>query len=365
MRYKQRITQTGSKTGEPASAYRNRHVLVTGGLGFIGSSLARRLAQFGARVTVVDSMVPGCGANRHNLADVAHSVRVIVRDICEAPSLAGEIRRADVIFNLAGEISHTHSMRYPERDAAINAAAQLRFLDQCVRTAPGKRIVYASTRQIYGSPRYLPVDEAHPIQPVDFNGIHKYAASAYHLLFSSMGRLDSIVLCLTNVYGPRMALRLPCQGFLGTFVRHALTGKTIEIFGDGRQLRDPVYIDDVLDVFLKAGCVPEAESRVYNVGGPEAFTVARIAEIASAAGGTPAPVFRPFPRERKAIDIGSYATDSGRAARELAWFPSLRFEEGFARTLEYYRGQLANYLDPADPNPECELLLHKRTASAK
>src|SRR5205085_11931218 len=130
-----------------------------------------------------------------------------------------------VVFNLAGEISHIHSMQKPWRDAELNAMAQLRFLQNC----PKVRIVYASTRQIYGVPQYLPVDELHPVRPVDFNGIHKYAATEYHLLYTAMGKLDAAVLCLTNVYGPRMVLNIPCQGFLGNFIRRSLFDQPIEI----------------------------------------------------------------------------------------------------------------------------------------
>lgn len=328
-------------------------MLVTGGLGFIGSNLAARLAQAGARVTIVDSCVPGCGANPHNLAGL--DVAVIHADIGDASLLAGAIRGASVVFNLAGEISHVHSMRRPERDAALNAEAQLRFLEECARQAPGVRVVYASTRQIYGAPQYLPVDEAHPIRPVDFNGVHKYAAEEYHRLFASMGKLDSVVLRLTNVYGPRMALRVPCQGFLGTFLRRALQGRRIEIFGSGRQLRDPVYVDDVVDAFLRAGAVSRLASRAYNVGGPEPLSLAQIAGVVSAAAGLSAPDLRPFPEERKNIDIGSYVTDYALTRRELQWRPRVAFRPGIEKALAFYRREREHYLDPGDLEPVCAL----------
>jgi UDP-glucose 4-epimerase len=267
--------------------------VVTGGLGFIGSSLAVRLVRAGARVTVVDAEVPGCGANWHNLAPVAADLPVIVEDIANAGDFSQVLHKADLIFNLAGEISHIHSMHWPARDGEINTLSQLRFLDECARHATGMCVVYASTRQIFGAPRYLPVDEAHPVLPVDFNGIHKYAAAEYHCLYSELGRIDGIVLNLTNVYGPRMALNVPCQGFLSNFLRRALFGQTIEIFGDGQQLRDPVYIDDVTDAFLLAGLVEAPQRRVFNVGGPEALPLTLIADTISSVGGAPAPVLRP------------------------------------------------------------------------
>src|SRR5580700_4218669 len=167
--------------------YVGKKILITGGLGFIGSNLALRAVALGAEVTIVDSSVEGCGANPHNIAPIRERVRLLPFDIGQAREFAGAIAKADVIFNLAGEISHLSSMECPERDLAINTTAQLRFLIACAREAPGVRVVYASTRQIYGPPRYLPVDESHPIDAVDFNGIHKHAAAMYHLMLSRAG----------------------------------------------------------------------------------------------------------------------------------------------------------------------------------
>ena len=307
-----------------------------------------RLAESGAQVTVVDSSDPGCGANPRNLA-CGPDIRVIHADIRDSAALAGELRGVEVVFNLAGEISHIHSMRNPSRDADLNATAQLFFLEECARQAPGVRVVYASTRQIYGVPQYLPVDELHPVRPIDFNGIHKYAATAYHLLWSEMGRLDARVLCLTNVYGPRVALNIPGQGFMGHFLRRALLGETIEIFGDGRQLRDPVYVDDVVDAFLKAGAAGPTPRRLWNVGGSTALPLSTIADTISRAAGAPTPVFQPFPAQHKTIDIGSYSTDSDRIRRDLGWRPAVSFEEGVARTIEYYRRELHYYLPNCAP----------------
>ena len=330
------------------SQYSNRRVLVTGGLGFIGSNLALRLVRAGARVAIVDSEVAGCGANRHNIAAAAPDLRLIVADVGDAASFAAEIRGCSVIFNLAGEISHIHSMRDPGRDAALNAMSQLRFLEECARQEPGVRVVYASTRQIYGVPRYLPVDERHPIRPVDFNGIHKYAATAYHLLWSDQGRIDARVLCLTNVYGPRLALKLVGQGFLANFLRRGLLEQTIEIFGDGRQLRDPVYVYDAVDAFLLAGAADEPPSRLWNVGGYQALSLADIARTISAVAGAPPPVCRPFPAEHKGIDIGSYCSDSARIREELGWHPRIAFEEGVRRSLEYFQREFPHYLSAGD-----------------
>ncbi|MCC6291357.1 MAG: NAD-dependent epimerase/dehydratase family protein [Bryobacterales bacterium] len=335
--------------------YEGKRVIVTGGLGFIGSNLVLRLVELGARVTVVDSCVQGCGANPYNIASVADRVEVVKADIGEPDCIAEVLRGVPVVFNLAGEISHIHSMQYPERDLEINTLAQMRFLEACIRLSPGARVVYSGTRQVYGAPQYLPVDELHPVNPIDFNGVHKYAATMYHLMFSRSGDLDAVVLRLTNVYGPRMAMDVPCQGFLSTYIRRTVTGGRLQVFGDGRQLRDPVYVDDVVDALLLAGNEPKLVSREYNVGGPQALPLSEIADICTHTGGMAPPEQREFPPERKQIDIGSYYTDSGRIERELGWTPKVRFADGMAQTVAYYREHMGHYLKPGEPNPECKL----------
>ncbi|MGH9661705.1 MAG: NAD-dependent epimerase/dehydratase family protein, partial [Bryobacteraceae bacterium] len=280
----------------------------------------------------------------YNIEPVRRRVKLIRHDIGQASEFAAALAGADVIFNLAGEISHLHSMQFPERDLEINTVAQLRFISACMREAPGVRIVYAGTRQVYGVPQYLPVDEEHPIAPVDFNGVHKYAAMMYHLMLTRLGHLDAMVLRLTNVYGPRMALHIPSQGFLSAYLRRMLLGESLEVYGDGSQLRDALYVDDAVEAFLLAGACARPASRAYNVGGPEALSIGEIARIASEVAGCGPVVTRPFPSELKKIDIGSYYTDSSRIERELGWRPKVTFSGGIARSLEFYRKELRHYL---------------------
>ncbi len=336
-------------------SYRNRNVLITGGLGFLGSTLAIRLAGEGARVTIVDSLVRGCGGNPYNIDPVRESVRCLSHDISQPSCFVDEIRETEVIFNLAGEISHLHSMDFPERDLEINALAQLRFLLACRDAAPGVRMIYSGTRQVYGAPEYLPVDEEHPINPVDFNGVHKYAATMYHLMLARSGHLDAVVLRFTNIYGPRLALDAPCQGFLSAYLRTALLGERLDVFGDGQQLRDPVYVDDAVQALVIAGAAGRLPSRTYNVGGPEALSVLEMAQTFSRLAGLDPPLLKPFPEDRKAIDIGSYSTDSTRIQGELGWSPAVRFAQGIALTLDYYRDRMPHYLDPNNPHPTCKL----------
>lgn len=317
--------------------YRDQRVIVTGGLGFIGSNLARRLAEEGADVTVVDPCIPGCGGDPRNLDHASGRIRVLAVDIGLPTAFEDAIKSAQVIFNVAGEISHIHSVLNPERDLHLNTTQQLRFLQAVARWNEGVRIVYAGTRQVYGVPEYLPVDEDHPVNPVDFNGVHKYAATMYHLMLSRTGLLDACVLRLTNVYGPRMNLSVPGQGFFTTFLKRLSLGEPLEVFGDGEQLRDPLYVDDAVEAFLTVGAAPKLPSRAYNIGGPEALSLWEIASIASQTAGVAPPTLRPFPEERKSIDIGSYRTDSSRIAAELGWTPRTGFAAGFSRALAYYR----------------------------
>lgn len=335
--------------------YSGLQVVITGGLGFLGSNLAIRLVDLGASVTIVDALVNGCGGDLQNISAVADRVRIVRANIGAPRRLRDIIRRAGMIFNLAGEISHIHSMRWPRRDAVLNASSQLNFLQECARSAPGVRIVFAGTRQVYGVPKYLPVDEDHPINPVDFNGVHKGAAMMYHMLHARAKQLDAIVLNLTNLYGPRMSLSTPCQGFLANFIRKLLAGRQLEVFGDGRQLRDPVYVDDAVDAFLAAGLAEQPASPIYNVGGPEPLALLEIAEMASRAARQEPPLLRPFPPQQRMIDIGSYYADTSRIRRELGWTPRVRFEEGIERTLAFYRAESPSYIESTYSEPVCKL----------
>lgn len=317
--------------------YAGRRALVTGGLGFVGSNLAVRLAQLGAEVTVVDACVPGCGASEANLDGVRSLVRVVRANIADTAEFEGEIERADIIFNLAGEISHSRSMEDPLRDLELNTVAQLKFLSAVCALRRGVRVVYAGTRQVYGPVADLPVAEDVPINPTDFNGVHKRAAELYHQMLTRMGRLDAVVLRLTNVYGPRLGLHAQGQGFLSVFLRRLLAGEDIRIFGDGGQLRDPIYSDDAVEAFLRAGMARELPHRIFNVGGPQTLSVLEIAEIMrDEIAPSCAIALRPFPPEHLAFDIGSYSSDTRRIRRWLGWGPRTCFREGVRETAQWF-----------------------------
>jgi UDP-glucose 4-epimerase len=323
-------------------AWRGRRVLVTGGLGFIGSNLAHRLVALGATVRLVDSLLPNYGGNVFNIAGIEDRVQVEPVDLRDRDALPGLVRGQDVIFNLAGQTSHMDSMSDPVTDLAINAEAQLHLLEACRAWAPEVRLVFASTRQIYGAPDYLPVDERHPLRPVDVNGINKLAGEGYHLLYHWVYGLKASALRLTNTYGPRMRIRDARQTFLGVWIRRILQGEPFEVWG-GAQLRDFSYIDDAVDAFLAAAS-PAAEGRVFNIGGFPPMSLLALADALIAAnGGAGDYLVRDFPADRKKIDIGDYHADDAAFRAATGWSPRVAVPEGLARSLDYFRAHLARY----------------------
>ena len=323
--------------------YAGRRVLITGGLGFIGSNLARALVGLGARVSIVDSLVPEYGGNRRNLAGVAARVRVHLADVRDWPRLPDLIRGQDFLFNLAGQTSHMDSMTDPQTDLDINCRAQLAILEACRLHNPGIRIVFASTRQIYGRPDYLPVDERHPLRPVDVNGINKLAGESFHLLYSRVHGIAATALRLTNTIGPRMRVRDARQTFVGVWIRRLVEGQPFEVWG-GEQWRDFTYVDDAVDAFLLAAARPEAVGEIFNLGGPPRVTLARLAELLVELNEGGSFVVRAFPADRRKIDIGDYYADDRRIRRRLGWRPRVDLRTALGRTLAYYRKELRHYV---------------------
>jgi UDP-glucose 4-epimerase len=318
-------------------SYEGLRVLITGGAGFIGSNLARALVERGATVVLVDSMVPEYGGNEENLRGIEDRVTLNVSDVRDPHSLRALLRGQDVLFNLAGQTSHLDSMTDPFTDLEINATAQLSILEACRHHNPGVKIVFASTRQIYGRPRYLPADEQHPVYAIDVNGINKAAGDAYHRLYGQVYGLRVCRLRLTNVYGPRMRVRDARQTFLGIWIASVLRGQEFEIWGDGTQRRDLLYVDDAVDAFLRAGASPAADGELFNVGVEESVTLAELAETLVRVAGSGSYRIVPFPPERAAIDIGDYYANPARIRATLGWEARMPLEEGLRRTLDYYR----------------------------
>ncbi|NCF66587.1 MAG: NAD-dependent epimerase/dehydratase family protein [Chloroflexi bacterium] len=327
------------------SAYfQDKQVLITGGVGFIGSNLACHLVAMGADVLLVDSLIPKYGGNLFNIAGIRDQVRLNIADVRDEHGLRYLVQGQDVIFNLAGQVSHTDSMIDPYTDLEINARSQLSLLEACRHGNPQANIVFASTRQIYGRPQYLPVDEAHPLQPVDINGINKTAGEWYHIVYHKVYGLKTVSLRLTNTYGPRMRVKDARQTFLGWWLRQVLENQVLQVFGDGQQIRDFNYVDDVVLALLLAAYYEKANGQIYNLGAPEAINLTELADLMVEIAAQSRYEIVPFPNDRKRIDIGDYHGNYDKIRRELGWAPQISLRDGLSQTLAYYREHLAHYL---------------------
>lgn len=326
-----------------SAAYSGAKVLITGGLGFIGSNLAHRLIADGAQITVIDSLIPEYGGNLFNVHDIRNRIEVNIADVRDPHAIAHLIQGKDYLFNLAGQTSHLDSMSYPKIDLDINAGAQLSILEACKKHNRSVKIVFASTRQLYGRPQYLPVDEKHPVRPIDVNGINKFAGESYHLLYNEVYGIRSCILRLTNTYGPCMRVKDARQTFLGVWIRTVIEGGPIRVYGDGLQLRDFNYVDDAVDAMLAAACRPGGEGQVFNLGSREVIDLKALAEKLIALHGAGTFELVQFPSERKAIDIGDYYSDFGKIRAVLGWEPIVGLDEGLSRTLDYYSRHGAHY----------------------
>lgn len=324
------------------SVWAGQRVLITGGIGFIGSNLARRLVRAGALVTLVDSLVPEYGGNLFNIEDIKDLVQVNISDVRDRHSFNHLVDKQDVLFNLAGQTSHQDSMLDPFTDLEINCTAQLSILEACRSHNPGIRVVFASTRQMYGKPDYLPVDEMHPLRPTDVNGINKMAGEWYHVLYNNVYGVRACALRLTNTYGPGMRIRDARQTFLGIWIRLLLQNQPFSVWG-GSQLRDFNHVEDVVDAFLLAATNPSAHGQIYNLGDSQIVTLQELADLLIQANGKGRYELQEFPAERKRIDIGDYYADFSKFSA-LGWAPKVPLMDGLRQTLDYYRANLSEYV---------------------
>lgn len=325
------------------SSFKDRKVLILGGLGFIGSNLAIRLVSMGALVTLVDSMLPQYGGNLINIEPIKNKCQINYSDIRDKYSLEYLVKDVDVIYSMAGQTSHIESMNDPATDLEINCKSQLSLLECCRQFNPGVKILYASTRQLYGVPQYLPVDEKHPTTPVDINGIHKLAAEKYYSLYSYVYGMKCVSLRLTNTYGPRQHLRSNKQGFVGIFLRRAINEEKITIFGDGSQVRDFNYIDDVVNAFLLATDNPDVYGNVYNLGSNEKYSLSDFVKLLNRFCNFEFE-YAPFPEKHKAIDIGDYYGDFSLYLNETGWKPEVSLKDGLMKTVEFFRPRIKYYI---------------------
>ncbi len=326
-----------------ANEFEGKKIIITGGLGFIGSNLARRLVDLGAIVTLIDSLNPEYGGNLFNVTEIKDRLHINISDVRDASSMSCLVQCKDYIFNLAGQTSHLDSMRDPFTDLQINCVAQLSILEACRKNNPNVKIIYAGTRQIYGKPMYLPVDEKHLLQPTDVNGINKMAGEWYHILYNNIYGIKAVSLRLTNTYGPRMRVKDDRQTFLGIWIKRLIEREPLQVYGDGRQLRDFNYIDDVVDALISAALEEKANGRIYNLGSSEVINLKDLAELMIKMNGGGSYDIIPFPADRKKIDVGDYYSDYSYIQRELNWNPKVTLKEGLSRTVDFYKKHRNNY----------------------
>ncbi|MBU1726462.1 MAG: NAD-dependent epimerase/dehydratase family protein [Candidatus Omnitrophica bacterium] len=326
-----------------SSKFKRKKVLITGGLGFIGSNLARRLVCLGADVLLVDSLTPEYGGNLFNVYGIENNVKLNISDVRDSHSMRYLVQKKDYLFNLAGQTSHMDSMQDPYTDLEINCKSQLSILEACRNYNPKIKVIFASTRQIYGRPKYLPVDEEHLLRPVDVNGINKMAGEWYHILYNNAYGIRSCALRLTNTIGPRMRVKDARQTFLGIWIKCLVENKPLEVW-DGHQARDFTYVDDVVDAFLMSALNEDANGQAFNLGGDCFISLKDLAELLVKINGRGKYVLKNFPSDRKRIDIGDYYANYGKIKMTLGWQPRISLESGLKNTLEYYRKNLRFYL---------------------
>lgn len=325
------------------NTFDRKKVLITGGLGFIGSNLARRLLSLRAEVTVVDSLIPEYGGNLFNLDGCEKQLDINISDVRDVHSIKYLLQGKDFLFNLAGQTSHLDSMQNPDTDLEINCRAQLSILEACRKFNPDIKVVFASTRQLYGKPDYLPVDEKHLLRPVDVNGINKMAGEWYHILYNNVYGVRASALRLTNTYGPRMRVKDARQTFLGIWIRLILEHRPFEIW-EGEQLRDFTFVDDCVEALLLTAASKKTEGQIYNLGGECTISLLDLGNLMLEIAGHGEFILKSFPPERKRIDVGDYYSNWGLIKETLGWTPSVPLKEGLKRTLEYYRQNLPHYL---------------------
>jgi UDP-glucose 4-epimerase len=341
-------------TADYRAFYGGRRVMITGGLGFIGSNLARQLVDVGADVLLVDSLIPDYGGNLFNIDGIADRVHVNVADIRQQTTMNYLVRDRDVIFNLAGQVSHIDSMRDPYTDLEINCRSQLTMLEACRYNNPGVKLVFAGTRQVYGRPTSLPVDESHLVRPTDVNGINKAAGEYYHLVYNNVFGVRACSLRLTNVYGPRQLIKHSRQGFIAWFIRLAIENKPIQIYGDGSQRRDFVFVDDAADAFLRAGASDACNGEVFNIGGRDPISHRDLTTLLIRIAGSGSVRYVEWPPDKKAIDIGDFYADSAKFHRVTGWQPTVTLEDGLRQTVAFYRRHFDRYAASEDRGAAAE-----------
>jgi UDP-glucose 4-epimerase len=322
---------------EHVMSYQDKRILITGGLGFVGSNLAIKLVDAGARVTLLDSMLPLYGANLFNIDPIRDRVTVNFSDIRDRNSMHYLVREQDYLFHLAAQVSHVDSIIDPFTDVDINVGGTLSVLEACRKYNPGVRIIFAGTRGQYGASVKVPVDESAPTNPIGMYAITHLAAEKMALMYHQMHNIQGVSLRITNTYGPRHQMKHSRYGVANWFIRLALDDETIPVFGDGRILRDFLYIDDLTRALMMCGLTEAAYGSVFNVGSGAAISFIDLVKEIVQIAGSGRYEYAPFTAERKALEPGDYWTDITKIKSVVGWEPQVSLQEGLRRTIGYYR----------------------------
>jgi len=322
--------------------YQNKKILITGGLGFIGSNLAIRLVSLGAKVDIVDALIPTYGGNLFNIEPVKDLVKWVKGDIRDKKLVDGLVEDKEIIFNLAGTLSHIDSMSSPMTDLEINCRAQLSILESVRKLNPKVKIIFAGTRNQYGKAKYLPVTEDHPQEPTDINGINNIAAEKYHLMYTKVYGIKTVSLRMTNTFGPRHQMKHEKQGVLNWFIRQILDGEEVKLFGDGKQIRDINYIDDVVDALLLVAKSEKGWGQAYNLGGTPISLLDFVKKTIKIVGSGSFKIV-PYPKQRKAIEVGDYIASWKKIKKTYGWKPKTSLDVGIKKTVEYYKKYRKHY----------------------
>lgn len=322
--------------------YKDKKILITGGLGFIGSNLTIKLVELGAKVYIIDSLIKEYGGNLFNIDPVKDKVEVDYTDIREANRMEKVVQGKDIIFNLAGTLSHVDSMVNPLTDLEINCKAQLSLLESVRKHELETRIIFAGTRNQYGKAKYLPIDEVHPQEPTDINGINNIAAEKYHLMYTSVYGIKTVSLRMSNTFGPRHQMRHSRQGVLNWFIRQIIDGETVTLYGNGKQIRDVNFIDDVVTALILVGVSDKGWGEAYNLGGTPISLIDFVKNTIKIAGRGKYKI-KKFPSDRKKIEIGNYIASWDKIKKTYNWQPETDIDEGIKRTLEYYQRNKRHY----------------------
>ena len=322
--------------------FKNKKILITGGLGFIGSTLAHRLAKMEADIYLIDSLIPEYGGNNFNINGIEDRVKVNIADVRDKHSMDYLVKDKDLIFNLAGTLSHIDSMNDPFTDLEINCMSQLSILESCRKNNKDVKIIFAGTRGQYGKADHLPVDEKHLMHPTDVNGINNIAGESYHILYNNIYGIRSVSLRLTNTYGPRHQMRHHKQGIINWFIRQLIEEQTIKLYGDGKQIRDINYVDDVIEALLLVACNEKTDGEVFNLGGIPKNLIDLVETMIDVYGKGNYELI-PFKDDLKKIEIGDYVANFEKIKNTAGWQPKISLEEGLRSSFDYYEKYRNHY----------------------